>query len=194
MTGVFVKRVALRAQRTDDEAEALRIVSSGVSVKAAAEALGVSTSTVRARIARALAKLPDPDAPAYRAQMAFEIAQVKDAAWAIAQNPPFIVSAGKVTSQRDAAAVTGALQTVLKAMERQAKLFGLDAPNRQMVQVVDNRALDEAIAEVERQLDLTVDGTVDDASNTGEDHRRSRQDRAVRGASAGAGAAEGGAA
>lgn len=185
------KRVAVRAARTDDEAEALRVVASGLSVRAAAGVLGVSPGTVQARVARALRKLPDPDAALHRGRMDAELARVRDEAWRIVESPPHVVSAGKVTSERDAQAITAALNTVLKAMERQARLFGLDAPSRQTVQVVDNRALDEAIAEVQRQLDLTVEGSVSDGP-AGEGDGGSGEDRGVCAVEAGVGSEAGG--
>lgn len=169
------------------------MVASGLSVRQVADLLGVARSTVQDRVARALRKLPDADAALHRGRMDAELARVRDEAWRIVESPPHVVSAGKVTSERDAQAVTAALNTVLKAMERQARLFGLDAPSRQTVQVIDNRALDEAIAEVQRQLDLTVEGSVSDGAAS-EGDGGSGEDRRVRQVEAGVGAEAGGAA
>lgn len=196
---MVAKRALVRSQRTDDEAEALRLVSGGLSVRAAARVLGVNPGTVQARVSRALRKLPDPDAGLHRDLMVAEIERVKERAWGIVSDPPPVVSAGRVAvvegpdgpvPVRDAGAQVNALNTVLKALERQARLLGLDAPARQTVQVVDNRALDEAIAEVERQLDLTVEGSVS-GGGSGEGDRGSGSHREVCGPSAGVGSEAG---
>lgn len=165
------RRVAVRAGRSVDEAEALRLVAGGLSTSEAAAELGVSAGTVSGRVRRALGKLPDVDGVVYRRLLVAELERVKLRAWALVDDPPPVVSAGRVAVMvgedgqsrlvRDGSVVNAALGTILKALERQSKLLGLDAPVRQTVQVVDNRAVEEAIADVERQLALMVEGSVD---------------------------------
>lgn len=162
-----MKKAALRALRTDDEAEALRMVAGGMTVREAARELGVNPGTVQARVTRALKKLPDVNAEQYRRLMVSELERVKAKAWELVADPPKVVSAGKVLPVSDGQAVVAALNTVLKALERQSRMLGVDAPQRQTVQVVDNRAVEEAIADVERQLALTVEGSVGEQGSGG---------------------------
>lgn len=151
----YRKRAGLLAAQE----EALRLVSEGFTQAEVAARQGVRRETVSARVKAALSKLPSVDADLYRRRMVDELQRVKAAAWRIVDDPPLVVSAGKVTSVRDASAVTGALGALVKALEREARLVGVDAPSRQTVQVIDNRALDEEIARLRAELN-TVDAVV----------------------------------
>lgn len=158
--GAVYRRAA--ARRVVEE-EALRLVSEGFTQAEVAVRQGVRRETVTHRVAAALSRLPSVDADLYRRRMVDELQRVKAAAWGIVDDPPFLVSAGRVTEVRDASAVTGALGALVKALEREARLVGVDAPSRQTVQVIDNRALDEEIARLRAELN-TVDAAVPSAS------------------------------
>lgn len=152
----------MQVSLVDDEA--LRMAADGMSVQDIAEAQGVSVTTVDTRLRRGLDRLPRGNALLWRNLLDAEIAEVKAEAWKLVKKPPKVVSAGKVLDVDDAAAVNAALNTILKALERQSKLRGLDAPNRQVVQVVDDRIVLEAIAQMEAQLaGASDDGDIVDA-------------------------------
>lgn len=152
----------MQVSLVDDEA--MRMAADGMSVQDIAEAQGVSVTTVDTRLRRGLDRLPRGNALLWRSLLDAEIAEVKAEAWKLVKKPPKVVSAGKVMDVDDAAAVNAALNTILKALERQAKLRGLDAPSRQLVQVVDDRIVLEAIAQMEAQLAGTGDdGDIVDA-------------------------------
>lgn len=138
------------------------MVADGASVREVAMSQDVSTATAYRRIAAAKAKLPAGNAELWRAKVDAEIDAVKARAWALVADPPHIVSAGRQTDVTDGQVVISALNTILKALERQSKLRGLDAPSRQTVAVVDNRVVEEAIAVMEEQLARTVEGNIVD--------------------------------
>lgn len=140
----------LRASVVEDEA--LRMAADGFSVREVAEAQGCSVATAHGRLQRGLERLPRGNAVLWRDLVDREIAEVKAEAWRLVRSRPRVVSAGRVVDVEDVVAVNGALNTVLKALERQSRLRGLDAPVRQSVTVVDNRVVEEAIAELESRL------------------------------------------
>lgn len=146
---------AVRMSMLEDEA--CRMVADGMSVREVAQAQDVAVATAHQRIARAVAKLPSGNAELWRRTADEHIDRVLEEAWKLVSDPPRVVSAGKVLDVVDAQAVNSALNTVLKALERRAKMRGIDAPTRQTVTVVDNRVLEEAISEMEARLANTVD-------------------------------------
>lgn len=146
----------LRASVVEDEA--LRMAADGMSVREVAAAQGVAVSTAHGRLKRGMDRLPRGNAALWRDLLDAEIAAVKEEAWRLVESRPRVVSAGRVVDVEDTVAVNGALNTILKALERQAKLRGVDAPSRQTVTVVDNRVVEEAIAEMEARLAGVVPG------------------------------------
>lgn len=140
-----------------DDAEVVRLRTLGFTQLEIAEQLGVARSTVRDRMNRAIDRLPRLDADLWRRQQLDEIRYLKTKLRAIVDDPPFVVSAGKATEVLDAAQVTNAATGYLKLLDREAKLLGLDAPVQQTMTVIDDRALTEAIADLERKIANTVD-------------------------------------
>lgn len=79
-------------------------------------------------------------------------------AWAVLQRTHVVVSQGRVVQLNgapvpDDGPVLAAIDRLLKIQERRAKLLGLDAPTRSRVEVISESAVDEAIRQLEAQID-----------------------------------------
>ena len=76
---------------------------------------------------------------------------------AVLENQHITVSNGKVVTIdgvpiADDAPVLQAVDRLIKIQERRAKLLGLDAPSRQVVQIIPQEAIDAEIAQLEAEL------------------------------------------
>jgi hypothetical protein len=133
--------------------KALDLRMAGVDTATIAKTLGIREATVLVDISRLLAALRTEDlerVDAYRALEATRLDRMQAAVWAQAVHGE-----------------EAAIRSVLRIMERRARLWGLDAPTQVQVLTVD--AVEAEIARLERQIAARQAGIVDGEVVTADD-------------------------
>jgi transposase len=134
--------VPMRVAELEDEAEALTLKLSGMSYRQIAEAQGVHVSTAHDRVQRALkAYIPQDEVEALR--------KIEDARLEATTTQVL-----KVIAAPDAPvdALLDAAKTLVRIQERRAKLWGLDTPVAQKVEVTHVDQLDHDIERLMEEL------------------------------------------
>lgn len=122
------------AMLRDQEALALRL--QGLTFSTIAEKLGVSVAAAQRMVQRGLRDAaPARAVQELRAEQAAQLDELIAALWPRMQ-------AG---SARHA-------EVILRALERKAKLFGLDAPEVRTIELVSQEAVEKAIVELRREI------------------------------------------
>lgn len=156
------------------DAEAARLRAEGQSYEAIAHKLGFRhKESARRAVERALVDAVREPADELRQMELIRL----DALWVeavkVLHTQHITVSNGKVVTIEgdgepvpvpDDAPVLQAIDRLLKIMERRAKLLGLDAPAKVEVMTLDR--IDQAIAELERELGGAEAGAAEEASGT----------------------------
>lgn len=139
----------------DRDRDAMVMRAKGKSYRQIAELLGYgSASHAKTQIERYYKSVAQPDVIAYRAEMDARLDELYAAVMGVFQATHLKVVAGGVVFDpntggllEDSAPKIQAANTLLRVMERQANLYGLDAPSKVMAQVQNVR--------------VTVDGAED---------------------------------
>ncbi len=129
------ERRKLEIQMRKSEAIQLRI--SGMSYRQIADAMHCSDSRAHEMVQEALRDIPAPDVEALRKE---QDAMIRSLYLALVPR----INKGEPR----------AIEVALKLLERLAKLHGLDAPTKQIIEVITEEAVDKAIRELEEQLRL----------------------------------------
>jgi len=155
--GKFTRNV----QTAQQDAEAARLRSAGVTYRGIAEALGIcDASAARKSVERALlATVAEPSEELRRLEI-LKLDQMSVVAWEILEDQHVRVSAGRVmyaggVPVEDTRPVLAAIDRLLKISERRAKLMGLDAPVQ--ISAITMDALDAGILELEAELSGRAD-------------------------------------
>lgn len=154
-----------RKQRTIDTAErdadAARLRAQGKTYQTIAETLGwTHASAARKAVQRALVAVVQEAGDELRVLEVERLNDLLDRAYQVMDTVHYAHSAGKLIERydaeqgrfeplRDSAPILGAMDRVLKIMERRAKLLGLDAPTRHEVLTLEG--IDAEIARLERE-------------------------------------------
>lgn len=134
------------------DAEAARLLAAGLSYRQAAERLGVTHTTVAKMEKRALQRVVLPSVQELRQVECAKLDRDEAALQAIVDDPPVVVSGGRVTDVLDMDAVSKAIDVRTRLAARRAKLLGLDAP---VVRVkVSERVLASEIRRIAAELGL----------------------------------------
>lgn len=117
---------------------------------------GHPTSAMRA-VESALDRQPFEDAARVRQVEAEKLDILEQAGWRHLRMDHLTVSHGKVIYVDDIALIDegaklAGIDRVLKVMERRAKLLGLDAPTRHILEVLDADTVDSAILKLEAEM------------------------------------------
>lgn len=135
------------------DAQAARLRSQGLGYRQIATEMGCTLSAAHDRVRRALAAVPIEAVNELRQIEAERIDRVITKAWGIVEDRHTVVSNGKViTDVVDNGAVLAALTVILRASAEKRKLFGLDAPARQVVTVITEDAVDAELRRLEQEL------------------------------------------
>lgn len=144
---------------TQREADAARFRAEGWTYQRIANELGYrDPSSARKAVQRALkASVRDANDTAVHLELN-ALDEMAREAWGVLQRTHVVVSQGRVVEMDgvpvpDDAPTLAAIDRLLKIQERRAKLLGLDAPTRSKVEVVTESVVDQAIAELEAQID-----------------------------------------
>lgn len=139
-------------EQAETDAEAARLRSTGLSYPALAKRLGCSQSTAYDRVQRAIAAAPREAGEAARALEESRLDVLWEVAWQIAHGTYRAVSQGKVLDEFDATINLQAIDRLIKIQERRAKLRGLDAPTRKIVEVITEDVIDAELRRLESEL------------------------------------------
>jgi hypothetical protein len=145
---IFVKTL----EQAEIDTEALKLRSTGLTYQRVADSMGCSKQTAYDRVKRALQAIPFEAVQEYRQIMGEQLDSLLE------------VALEKALS-RDKGAMFG-IDRVLMIMDRKARLFGLDAPIKQHVEVVnyDGNSIEARVAELRSALEsvggveIPVDG------------------------------------
>ncbi len=128
--------------------------------------LNVNTGSAYAMVARAIARAPAEGANELRAIESERLTAVIAKAWEIVHADHPYVSAGRLlTGVQDAGPVLAALNLIRTTSESLRKLYGLDAPARQVITVITEDAVDAELRRLETEL-ATLDGEAPDRMTT----------------------------
>lgn len=124
-----------RLEVEERRAEALELRVAGYSYRAIAERLGCSVSTAHGLVDAALREVPAPGVERLRQVQGEQIDLVIRSLW------PHVLKG----SARHA-------EVLIRALERQAKLLGLDAPQERIVEVLTADLLERALKDLEADI------------------------------------------
>jgi hypothetical protein len=144
---------------TQRDADAARYRAEGWTYQRIANELGFANpSSAHKAVQRALkASVRDANDTAVHLELN-SLDEMAREAWGVLQRTHVVVSQGRVVELDgapvpDDAPVLAAIDRLLKIQERRSKLLGLDMPTRSTVQVITEDSVDQAIAELEAQID-----------------------------------------
>ena len=124
---------------TIDQREALQLRAQGLSFRAIADTQGCSPSTAKARVDAALDKTLREPADHLRELELERLDQLFEVAFA------------RATDQESKGVLFG-VDRCLTIMDRRARLLGLDAPIRRIVEVIDDTSIDREIERLVSEL------------------------------------------
>lgn len=149
-------RFARNAETAEQDAEATRLRSAGMTYRAIADDLGLcDASAARKCVERALlATVAEPSEELRRLEM-MKLDQLSVAAWEILEDNHVRVSAGRVmflddVPLQDTRPVLQAIDRLLKISERRSRLLGLDAPIR--IGAISMDAVDAEILRLDAEI------------------------------------------
>ena len=149
-----------RIDAAERDAKALELRKDGLTYTQIAERLGISRSTAHKHVTRGLHRTRQEPAEELRRLEAERLNQLWAEAMAVLRRRHLLVQSGKVVKGDDGQPITDdgpvlqATTTLLRVMERRARLFGLDAPARHEVLTLD--AINAEIRQLEEQLSKVV--------------------------------------
>jgi hypothetical protein len=151
-----------RIDAAERDAKALELRKDGLTYTQIAERLGISRSTAHKHVTRGLHRTRQEPADELRRLEAERLNQLWAEAMAVLRRRHVLVQSGKVVKDDDGQPITDdgpllqATTTLLRVMERRARLLGLDAPARHEVLTLD--VIDAEIRRLEEQLTQAVPG------------------------------------
>ena len=149
-----------RIDAAERDAKALELRKDGLTYTQIAERLGMSRSTAHKYVTRGLHRTRQEPADELRRLEAERLNQLWAEAMAVLRRRHVVVQSGKVVKDDDGqpipddGPVLQATTTLLRVMERRARLLGLDAPAKHEVLTLD--AIDAEIRQLEEQLSKVV--------------------------------------
>jgi hypothetical protein len=161
-----MRRTDILASARRRELRALELRLAGASYAQVGMALGVNRSRAYRIVMRALDRLIREPAEQVRQLELARLDQLWVEAYRVLRRQHPVISAGKVvvhpdTGQplEDPAPVLSAIDTLLRIMERRARLLGLDAPTQKTLTVLSEDVIDQEIARLTAELhELEGDG------------------------------------
>jgi hypothetical protein len=145
-----------RIDAAERDAKALELRKDGLTYTQIAERLGISRSTAHKHVTRGLHRTRQEPADELRRLEAERLNQLWAEAMAVLRRRHVMVQSGKIVKGDDGQPITDdgpvlqATATLLRVMERRARLLGLDAPAKHEVLTLD--AIDAEIRRLEEQL------------------------------------------
>jgi hypothetical protein len=160
------RRAEIRAGARLREARALTLRAAGASYRQIGQELGCSENRALRITQRALDRLVREPAEQVRQLELARLDQLWVEAYKVLRRSHPLVSNGRVvvhpTSKQpleDDGPTLSAIHTLLRIMERRARLLGLDAPTQKTVTVLSEDAIDQEIARLTSELhELEGDG------------------------------------
>ena len=135
------------------DTEIVRLRNKRKSYKEIADELGCAQSTAYRAVARAIAEIPREAVNEMVAMESATLDAVIARLWDVVNaDHPYISAGRRIDGVHDAGPVISALAGIQKASESKRKLFGLDAPTKQVVTVITEDAVDAELRRLEEAL------------------------------------------
>lgn len=146
------------------DAEALRFRAQGWTYLRIAHEMGYTDqSGARKAVQRAMDRAPLEVEREAKALILSDLHAMKQAAWQVLESNHIVISQGRIVTLDDApipddAPVLDAIDRIVKINQEMAKIYGLYAPSRSRIEVVDEDIAQALVAELEAELaTLTAD-------------------------------------
>lgn len=144
-------------ERAERDAQILELKRQDLTFAEIAEELGISKTAAFNAFHRALPRIPEPAAAAYRTEHLARLELARQAVLEVLTNRHLTVSNGQVIrvdgkTLEDDGPVLAAVDRLLRIDEREAKLLGLDAPTKSRVEVVTDDIAQALVAQLEAEL------------------------------------------
>lgn len=145
-------------QQATIDTEAVQLRSRGATYPEIARTMSCSISTAYERVQRALRSVPAEAVADMRLVEAQRLDDLWKIAWREATRDHALIADGKVVKDDDGvrlvnhAAKLQAVNTLIRIQERRARLFGLDEPVTQRIEVLTEDVMDRAMRELNADI------------------------------------------
>lgn len=143
--------------RAELDAQVVELKRQDLTFAEIAQVLGISKTSAFRGFHRALPRIAEPAANAYRAEHLARLELAREAVMEVLTNKHVTVSNGVVVrvggkALADDGPILAAIDRLLRIDEREAKLLGLDAPVRTRVEVVEEDVARLLVEQLEAEL------------------------------------------